>query len=501
MKTLATLTLSLLCFAASAITTWKVGATQTYTTMSSIVGLVQDGDTIKIDGGVYLNDPVKWVKKNLTFIGLGTGLNRTIMRWNGGDIANGKGIWVFELAGTSDNATIENIVFDGAHVSDANGGNGAGIRYQARNITINNCEFMNCQNGILEGNGSITDSNVLIENSEFYNNGYDVTGNPTYSGYEHHMYISASADTFILKNCYIHDPRGEGNSVKTRAQRSYILNNYIDENQGQGSWEIDIAQGGLSIVMGNVIIQGPNSINHGIVGYDAVINAIEDFYFINNTVINKFAGSVRYFNVVPATGINKYKVYNNVFTTVLGASQTFMTGTVGAALDTSHNVIATNYLNVGFVNTATGDYHLTTGATGLINKGTAGGNASSGYSLTPMNEYVAFTSALASRTSVGVIDIGAYEFGNPAYVPFLNKSETGMYVYTDFYDSSINVVFTNANCDKDVYLYDISGKLVAKQEKASSSKITFAKGALGTGIYVVQAKVGDSVMCKKFIVQ
>src|SRR5205085_234987 len=116
--------------------------------------------------------------------------------------------------GTCDNPYLENIVFDGARVSDNDGGNGAGIRFQAVNITVNNCKFTNCQNGILEGNGGVSTSNVIILNSEFQNNGYQLPNDPTFSGYEHNIYISASADTLVVKNCYFHHPRGQANSLK-----------------------------------------------------------------------------------------------------------------------------------------------------------------------------------------------------------------------------------------------------------------------------------------------
>ena len=271
-----------LCLASiSNATIWNVGPSQTYTVPSQVRLLVQDGDTIRIEGGVYANDVAKWVKKNLKFIGLGTGSNRTIIQ-STGDIANGKGIWVFETPGTCDNPYIENIVFDGAQVSDANGGNGAGIRFQAKDITVKNCKFINCQNGILEGNGSVTTSNVMLLNSEFENNGYQLPNDPTHSGYEHHIYISASADTLWVENCYFHRPRGQANSLKTRAQRSYILYNLIDEEAtGYGSWELNIAQGGLNVIVGNVIIQGTSGANHGMISYDAATNVLEDFYFVN----------------------------------------------------------------------------------------------------------------------------------------------------------------------------------------------------------------------------
>ena len=136
----------------------------------------------------------------------------------------------------------------------------------------------------------------------------------TYSGYEHHIYINASTDTLIVENCYFHRPRGQANSLKTRAQRSYILYNLIDEEAtGYGSWEINIAQGGLNIIIGNTIIQGSAGANHGIIGYDAATNPLEDFYFVNNTVINQYAGNIKYFNTVPASGINTFKIYNNIF--------------------------------------------------------------------------------------------------------------------------------------------------------------------------------------------
>ena len=121
-------------------TVWMVGSSQKFTTPSQIRLLVQDGDTIYLEGGIYVNDATKWRNKNLKFFGLGVGSNRTILRYSG-DIPNGKGIFVFDTPGICDNPYLENIVFDGAQVSNANGGNGAGIRFEAKNITVNNCKF------------------------------------------------------------------------------------------------------------------------------------------------------------------------------------------------------------------------------------------------------------------------------------------------------------------------------------------------------------------------
>ncbi len=436
-------------------TIWHVGSTQTYTLPSQVKNLVQDGDTIYIDGGVYPNDATKWVKKNLKFIGLGTGSNRAILQYTG-DIPNGKGIFVFETPGTCDNPYLENIVFDGAQVSDGNGGNGAGIRFQANNITVNNCKFTNCQNGILEGNGSVTTSNVIILNSEFQNNGYQLQNDPTYSGYEHNIYISASADTLIVKNCYFHHPRGQANSLKTRAQRSYILYNLIDEEAtGYGSWELNIAQGGLNIIIGNIIIQGSAGANHGIIGYDAVTNSLEDFYFVNNTVINQYAGNIKYFNIAPASGINTFKIYNNIFASVTGANITMFLSNTPNVLDTSKNINSNNYLTFGFTNPSADDYSLTASAIAAINKGTNAGITNTSFSLTPVNMYQSFASSLLPRNIIGgVIDIGAYEYSGSTNV-IENQSTAIISIYPNPSNGKFHLAISNLmlgkNCNLEIY--------------------------------------------------
>ncbi len=483
-------------------TVWHVGASQTYTLPSLVKNLVQDGDTIEIDGGVYLNDAVKWTKKNLKFIGLGTGSNRTIIQHTG-DIANGKGIWVFETPGTCDNAYIENIVFDGAQVSDANGGNGAGIRFQAKDLTVKNCKFMNCQNGILEGNGSVTTSNVMLYNSEFENNGYQLPNDPTHSGYEHHIYINASTDTLWVENCYFHRPRGQANSIKTRAQRAYILYNLIDEEAtGYGSWELNIAQGGLNVVLGNVIIQGTSGANHGMMSYDAATNALQDFYFVNNTVINKFVGNNKYFNVTPTSGINTYKIYNNIFASVTGASNSFFGTTVPSALDSLRNVVAPNYLTIGFTNPSGNDYSLLPAATLAINNGTIAGTTNTGFSLNPTKSYVSFLSALATRNISGAaIDCGAYEYFFPS--TFINENQllNNFSVYPNPFSNQTTLQFTTEQVNSNISLIDVFGKTI-HSFNFSGKEVKLNKGELSKGIYFISVTdANKNVMNKKIIVE
>ncbi len=483
--------------------TWQIGPTRTYTSPSQVRLLVQDGDTIYIDGGIYSNDATKWINKDLKFIGLGTDSNRTVLQYIG-DIPNGKGIFVFETPGTSDDAYLENIVFDGAQVSDANGGNGAGIRYQANNLTVNNCKFMNCQNGILEGNGSVTTSNVTIMNSEFYNNGYQLQNDPTYSGYEHNIYISASADTMMVANNWFHHPRGQANSIKTRAQRSFILYNLIDEEAtGYGSWEINIAQGGLNVIMGNVIIQGTSGANHGIIGYDAATNILEDFYFVNNTVVNKFAGSVRYFNIVPSFGINTFKIYNNIFASDANASNIVFATNVPATLDTSQNHYNNNYLTFPFTNVSLDDYTLTSLATAAIDRGSVAGVTNTGFSLVPNSMYQSCNTALLPRVTIGAaIERGAYEY-SPSTNVYENILESNFEIYPNPSKGKINVMSSNLKLENvQLKIYNSIGKeIFSAPDIPFYSKLEVDLADFSKGVYFARISFGTNVKTKCLIIE
>ena len=481
--------------------TWSVGASQTYTVPSQIRNLVADGDTIYIDGGVYADDATKWINRDLKFIGLGTGANRTILR-NTGNIPNHKGIFVFETPGTCDNAYIENIVFDGAQVSDADGANGAGVRFQANNLTIKNCKFINCQNGILEGNASVNTSNVFIQNCEFENNGYQLPNDPNHSGYEHHIYISASADTLLVMNNWFHHPRGQANSIKTRALRSFILYNFIDEEpSGYGSWEINIAQGGLNIVIGNIIIQAASAANHGIIGYDAATNPIEDFYFVNNTVINKYVGNASYFNIAPAGGIDSFKVYNNIFASIAGANMTFINGNMPGGLDTSNNSFSGDYLAYGFVDPSTGDFRLMANALLAIDRGTNAGMTNTSFDLNPSFMYQSFsTSLLARQTYGGVIDLGAYEYETPNSIAN-NTQNKDLYIYPNPTSGKCLLYFQDEQFNfTTVEIFDVCGKIVRSAIVRNHSIETDLSGE-EKGIYFIRVSGKNTFRYRKIILQ
>lgn len=458
-------------------TTWQVGSARTYKTPSSVAALVQDGDVVEIDAGTYTGNVCYWSKNNLTLRGVGG-----LAHLNANNTAYGrKGIWV--IGGS--NATVENIEFSNCHDVAALDKNWAGIRLEGTGLTVRNCYFHDNDNGILCGANATSD--IVIEYTEFNHNGFS-------DGYSHNLYIG-NIRSLTFSHNYSHHAT-VGHELKSRAATNYILYNRIgNEATGDASREIDLPNGGLAIIIGNQIQQSASASNGNIIGYgmEGLSNpGPHECYLVNNTVVNnRSAGTF----VQISTSTAKYKAYNNIFT---GPGGSF-SGTA-TVIDTLKNWIVPTVANAKFVDATTYDYHLLSTASS-INKGAAAGTASNGFSLTPTFEYKHSKNRI-SRTNVGTIDIGAYEYGNVSTgITNIAPSAIEFYVYTDHYDNSINVFFANQQGDKDVYIYDITGKLLTAQKKIASSKISFDKSLFAAGIYIVQAKTGNSLTSKKFIVE
>lgn len=341
------------------------------------------GDTIQIDSSVtYVGDVCSWLTPNLTIVGVG-GARAHIDA--GGQNSQGKAIWVISGA----NTTIENVEFSGATVPD---NNGAGIRQQADNLTLRNCYFHDNQEGILT-DASLT-STITIEFSEFAFNGFG-------DGQTHNVYIG-NIGTLIFRYNYSHHAI-IGHLLKTRAANNIIIGNRLsDKATGTSSYQIDIPNGGLSYVIGNVLEQGPLNDNSTFIAYmEEGINAgnpNHQLFVINNTFANDTANAT--FVAPNLTSALPVVIKNNIF---------YGPGTLTAqASAIKANNLITN-TNPGFVNLAGYDYHLLS-TSPAINAGADPGSDGTFGSLTPAFQYV-HPACAEGRVSVGVIDIGAYEFG------------------------------------------------------------------------------------------
>jgi hypothetical protein len=384
--------------------TFYVGPGRTYTVPSMVLtnATLGHGDTILIDAVTYTNDftpnnkPVS--RNNLVIRGTGGGRARLLATTQ---TPNQKGIWV--IGGT--NTTIENVEFVGCQVGSSLGGNGCGIRQEGDTLTLRNCTFSNNNDGVMSS--ASTTSDILFEFCEFYRNGYtNYADNPEsrYVGYAHNMYVG-NVRTFTMRYCYSHGSVGEGHVAKSRANTNYILYNRLtDESDGRGSYVLQLPQGGLSFVVGNLIEKGANNVNHSrIICYadENQNNPIQNLYFAHNTIVNDLAGYTPTF--LYAGGSPGGKVVNNI---LIGPGPS--TNGAGTYLFTN-NLVLTYTQRTQLVGTAAFNYQLIPTAT-AIDQGVAPG-VYSNFDLTPQYEYVHPLTGRV-RAVEWKLDSGAYESTN-----------------------------------------------------------------------------------------
>lgn len=246
------------------MTILSVGAGQTYSTLAAAVAASASGDTINVQAGDYVNDFTQ-IYHPLTINGVG-GLAHFIAT-----VAppNGKAIMTVDA-----NLTIDHLEFSGAAVPDANG---AGIRYDSGNLVVTNSWFHNNENGLLSAPGP---GSISIDHSEFSFNG---NGN----GGTHNIYIGDVA-SFTVTNSYFHDVNA-GHEIKSRAASNTISNNVIaDGPTSTASYSIDLPDGGLASITGNVLQKGPNATNHTFISVaeETPVYPGTDVTISGNTFIN-----------------------------------------------------------------------------------------------------------------------------------------------------------------------------------------------------------------------
>ena len=369
-------------------TTFHVGSTRNYVSPNALylANVVQNGDTIDIDAEDFAGAAAlaRWSAHNLLIRGVG---GRPHLIANG-QALQGKSIWI--VAG--DNNTIENIEFSGCSVPDHNG---AGIRQEGIGVTVRHCYFHDNETGILTNNPGTGD--ILIEYCEFNANSYG-------DGYSHNLYIG-HVNSLTFRFNYSHHAK-VGHNLKSRATYNYIFYNRImDEQTGNSSRLIDLPNGGTSVVMGNLLMQGPLAENSNLVGYglEGLINpAPHELYFVHNTCVNKRPNSGIFVQIQNGTAVAQ--IVNNIFAG--GGTQVS-----GTATQLSNNIVEPLVANLLFTDEPNYDYHLTSGSP-AIDQGIALGQLGA-FSLTPDSAYLHPT-ASENRINTGPVDAGAYEYNPPS---------------------------------------------------------------------------------------
>lgn len=439
---------------------WLVGASRTYQLPSQVSTLVSNGDTVSIDAGTYTADVSKWTASNLLLRGVG---GRAV--FNANNTAFGrKGIFVI----TGNNSTVENIEFANCHDVAGLDKNWAGIRFEASGIKVSHCYFHDNDTGILDNGVSIAP--IIVEYSEFKNNGRG-------DGFSHNIYINHS-DTFIFRYNYVH-LANIGHEVKSRATINYILYNRIsNESTGIASREIDLPNGGQSIIMGNIIQQGANSTNWGIIGYglEGLINtAPHHLYLVNNTIINNKSGGV-FVDVKAGTGL--FKSYNTIF----AGSGNLLTGSANM-IDTMGNLRIMDISTCGFVDANNYNYELISSSI-LRDKGVNAGVTVSGYSLTPNMEYRHPNNAVNKDIS-GAIDIGAFEYIPPIGLVEEVSAERHIKISPNPF-STETILYTDRNLENAlVTITNSMGQIVRIKKNIYGQNIVLQREDLPNGLYFI----------------
>jgi hypothetical protein len=221
--------------------TLEVGPGKPYALPSAAIRAAHDGDTILIAAGNYADCAVV-TAGNLTIEGAGRD-NATVI---GSRICQDKGILVTHGA----NITIRNLTLSRARSSEHNG---AGIRAEGKNLTIDRVRFFDNENGILAAPQH--DGTLLVRESEFFHNGSCV------SACAHGIYVNDLALLRIEATRFI--ATQHAHHIKSRAQRTEIIGCDISDGpDGTASYEIELPNGGALLVRDTTLEKGPNAENH-----------------------------------------------------------------------------------------------------------------------------------------------------------------------------------------------------------------------------------------------
>jgi acyl-coenzyme A thioesterase PaaI-like protein len=353
----------------------RVGPDRSVKTPAAAANMAVDGSIIMIDAADYSGGVASWPQHDLTIVGVG---GRPHIKADAQAIA-GRDIWLF----TGDNIVVENIEFSGARSSTSF--NGAGIRHTGSNLTVRHGYFHDSDNGILtwKSPGGV----IIIEHSEFARNGYG-------DGQSHNVYIGETERLEFRYN-YSHASK-EGHLLKSRARVNHIRNNRLTGEEGEVSYVINLPNGGVAYIVGNVMEKAVVSGNPYVISYgEEGLNSADNRLFVmNNSVYNRYDKTVFIRN---ASEQPAFLVNNLLGGATMGIAEGEHKSEGNLALPEHGMRDPRNY-----------DFELIETAA-AINTGIALSQYGDEDFLTPSAEYVHPVSRRDRRT-VHRIDIGAHEY-------------------------------------------------------------------------------------------
>jgi hypothetical protein len=247
---------------------WVVGPGHTLKVPSEAAAVVQDGDRVEIDPGVYVDCAV-WRASGVTIEAAGPGVVLT------GPTCKDQGIFVTQGNGI----TVRGITFVGAVSQRWH--NGAGIRGAGDDLTVEHSRFLDNENGILSGGGP--NSVLRIEDSLFIGNGACIRA------CAHGVYAGDAMLLLDIEHCEFLETK-VGHHIKSRARNTIVRDSRIEDgSDGTSSYLIETPNGGNLLVQGNVLEKGPRSSNPRVaisIGVEGVTNPTRVLIVWNNVFRN-----------------------------------------------------------------------------------------------------------------------------------------------------------------------------------------------------------------------
>ncbi len=416
-------------------TTYQVGPGKPYAEISAVTRLLKPGDIVEVQGD-HTYAPVEFrydangtAAAPIVIRGVRVNGKRPVVSGGANTVLMGGNFYTFEgfeVAG-------------GSQICVVHKGNGVVLR----DLVVHGC----ARHGIL---GTDSDSGSLtMEYVEVYDAGSERGG----EALKHPVYIATDerrypGSVFRMQHCYVHDANG-GNSVKSRAERNEIYQNWLEGAQyyeleliGPDDGDVLRAPREDADVVGNVFLQTRSVSYVTRIGGDGSGRTGGRYRFVNNTFVigaaSTAVGAVRV-----SYSVEALEMYNNVIHRPSGPieyvlRETELTWVSGRQVRGSNNWLSTRASNVppewtgtisgtdpGFTNLAMKDVRPTA-TSPLVDKGTDLTARTDGFAFlrpqplppfTPPVRALPAVGAASPRAKVGVIDIGAYEFGSATPEP------------------------------------------------------------------------------------
>jgi hypothetical protein len=246
----------------------EAGAGKTYKLPSQAIAAAGNGDTVQIAPGEYFDCAIVQASK-LTIEGTGPGGTAVLTD----KACAGKALLI--IAGND--VTVRNLTLQRARVPD---NNGAGIRAEGVNLTIEKVKFVNNQNGVLAGDKA--GSKIIIRDSEFLRNG------GCEGACAHGIYVGHIALLHIEHTTFAETKRAH--HIKSRALRTEVIGCDIhDGPTGTASYLVEAPNGGAVVVRDSTLEKGPMAENHTaaiMVGSEGVDQPTPEILVENNTFRN-----------------------------------------------------------------------------------------------------------------------------------------------------------------------------------------------------------------------